>query len=91
MFKLRKEELDAKFVLEKLVYKDRNFLNSDRPDIRDLDGEIGVEHRLVTTQDAMLMEKYLEDYLDTDQDAGEEGPRGREGALLMENEILDTD
>lgn len=88
MLKLREEELDAKYLLEKLVYKGRRFLNADKPDIRDAAGEIGVEHRLVTTPDAMLMAKYLEDYFNLDS---ERLPRGKMGALLMANELLDTD
>lgn len=88
MLKLREEELDAKYVLEKLVYRDRRFLNADKPDIRDAAGNIGVEHRLVTTPDAMLMQKYLEEYMDLE---AEGLPHGKMGALLLENELLDMD
>jgi hypothetical protein len=87
LLKLREEELNAKYLLEKLVYKGRRFFNVDKPDIRDAKGKIGVEHRMVTTTDAMLMEKYLEH-----MDLEAEGlPGGKLGALLLENELLDTD
>jgi hypothetical protein len=88
--KLREEELDAKYVLEKLVYKDRRFLNTDKPDLRDEKGEIGVEHRLVTTRDAMLMEKFLEETISADPQTRIEGLDGKTEALLIENEVLKT-
>lgn len=74
-------------MLEKLVYKNRRFFSSDKPDIRDSEGKIGIEHRLVTTPDAMLMEKYLEEYMDLEAEGLQ---HGKIGALLLENQLLDS-
>lgn len=58
------EEKNAKEFLEKYIYKNKKLMNFDKPDIQSVDGTIGIEHVLITTETAEMqvkMQKIIEE------------------------------
>ncbi len=63
MPKERTEEADARFLLEKYVYPNGEFINADKPDIQSKKLSIGIEHRFITDKEVEISYKFNNIYV----------------------------